>query len=103
MRTLRYIGPEEKCIRKIAVVNGGGAEYIYEAKKQGADCFISGDIKYHQARFAYENDIALVEIPHYQAEIIFCDYVKQLLNGKFGDRLEVVVTDKNRDIWKQID
>lgn len=103
IKSLRYIGPENKQIRKIAVVNGGGADYIYEAKKLGADCFVSGDMKYHQARFAYENDLALVEVPHYQAEIIFCGYVKQLLENRFGSELEVLVTDKNTDIWKQLD
>ncbi len=103
LRTLRYIGPENKQICKIAVVNGGGAEYVYAAKKQGADCFVSGDIKYHQARFAYENDLALVEVPHYPAEIIFCSYVKQLLESRFGGKLNVLTTDKNIDIWKQLD
>lgn len=103
LHSLRYIGSENKPIRKIAVVNGGGAEYICLAKKMGADCFVSGDIKYHQARFAYENDLALVEIPHYSAEIIFCEYAKQLLVEQFGSKLEVLVTDKNIDIWKQLD
>lgn len=103
IRSLRYIGREEKQIRKIAAVNGGGAEYVYKAKQMGADCFVSGDIKYHHARFAYENDLALIELSHYSAEFIFCDYVKQLLNKQFGSKLEILVTDKNVDIWKQLD
>ncbi len=103
MHSLRYIGDEKKIIRKIAVVNGGGAEYVYAAKEQGADCFVSGDIKYHQARFAYENDIALVEVPHYNAEIMFCGMMKDLLAKQFGNRLTVFETKTNIDIWKQMD
>lgn len=103
IRSLRYIGSENRPIRKIAAVNGGGAVYVYAAKRMGADCFVSGDIKYHQARFAYENDLALVEIPHYSAEIVFCDYVKQILEKQFGSRIEVLTTDKNIDIWKLLE
>ena len=103
MRSLRYIGDEKKMIRKIAVVNGGGAEYVYAAKERGADCFISGDIKYHQARFAYENDIAFVEVPHYNAEIMFCGMMKNLLAKQFKDQLTVFETKENIDIWKQMD
>lgn len=102
IRSLRYIGDEKKMIRKIAAVNGGGAEYIYAAKERGADCFVSGDIKYHQARFAYENDIAFVEIPHFNAEIMFCHMMKDLLVQQFGSRLTVYETEKNIDIWKQM-
>jgi len=103
IRNLRYVGDEKKIIRKVATVNGGGAEYIYAAKEQGADCFVSGDIKYHQARFAYENDIAFVEVPHYNAEIMFCRMMKDLLAQQFEDRLTIFETKENIDIWKQMD
>lgn len=99
---LRFIGDENKIINKIAVVNGGGAEYVFHAKALGADCFVSGDIKYHQARFAYENDISLIEIPHFSAEIIFSEYVKKLVSIKFKKQVEVFVSQKNVDIWKTL-
>jgi len=100
--TLRYVGDLESKISKIAVCNGGGADFIYKAKDMGADVYISGDIKYHHARFAYENGISLIEVPHYNAEIIFCEYVKDLLKKQFGDDLDILITDKNKDVWKNI-
>lgn len=103
MQNVRYVGAKNKTIRKLAVVNGGGAEYVYCAKEQGADCFISGDIKYHQARFAYENDLAMIEIPHYVAEFMFCQQIQKRLKAQFGDKLNVIVTEKNKDIWQQTD
>ena len=96
---LRYVGDKNKKVRKIAVCNGGGADFVYSAKEMGADLYISGDIKYHHARFAYENDIALIEVPHYNAEIIFCEYVKELLEKEFKDIFELIITDKNKDVW----
>jgi len=100
--TLRYVGDLESKISKIAVCNGGGADFIYKAKDMGADVYISGDFKYHHARFAYENGISLIEVPHYNAEIIFCEYVKDLLKKQFGDDLDILITDKNKDVWKNI-
>ncbi len=99
--SVRYIGDENKAVSKLAVVNGGGAEYVSIAKELGADCFISGDFKYHQARFAYENEIAAIEVPHYSAEFIFCKQVKELLSKQFGDSLNLLISEKNVDIWKQ--
>lgn len=99
LEAVRYVGDKNAPINKIALCNGGGADFIYAAKQAGADLYISGDIKYHHARFAYENGISLIEVPHYNAEIIFCEYLKKLLNEKFGKNLNIFISDKNTDIW----
>lgn len=98
---LRYVGSPNMPITKIAVCNGGGADFIYSAKEAGCDAFISGDFKYHHARFAYENDMALIEVPHYNAEIMFCQYAKELLEKEFAKDIEICVTDKNIDVWNK--
>ncbi len=98
--TLKYVGNFNKEIKKIALCNGGGADFIYNAKESGADVYISGDFKYHHARFAYENNISLIEVPHYNAEIIFCEYMKKILEKQFGNKIDICVTDKNVDVWK---
>lgn len=99
--TVRYVGDKDKLVTKAAVCNGGGADFIYTAKEKGADLYITGDIKYHHARFAYENGMSLIEVPHYNAEFIFCEYLKKLLEKQFGSELDICVTDKNIDIWNQ--
>lgn len=98
---LRYVGNPNTPITKIAVCNGGGADFIYSAKDAGCDAFVSGDFKYHHARFAYENDMALVDVPHYNAEIMFCDYLAEVLKKEFEKDIEICVTDKNIDVWKK--
>lgn len=99
---LKHIGDSDKKIKKIAVCNGGGADFVYKAHELGAQVYISGDFKYHHARFAYENGISLIDVPHYNAEIIFCEYLKDLLNKEFLNELDILVTDKNIDVWKNI-
>lgn len=99
---LKYIGDLDKKIKKVAVCNGGGADFLYKAHELGADLYISGDFKYHHARFAYENGISLIDVPHYNAEIIFCEYLKDLLNKRFVNELDILITDKNINVWKNI-
>ena len=101
--SLKYVGDANKTISKIAVCNGGGADFIYSAKEMGADVYVSGDFKYHHARFAYENDIALVEVPHYNAEIIFCDYLNKMMSNEFKEKLEIVSTTENKNVWNILD
>lgn len=99
--SVRYVGNIYTKISKIAVCNGGGADFLYAAKKAGCDAFISGDFKYHHARFAYENNMALIDVPHYNAEIMFCDYLAELLKKEFGKDIDICVTDKNADVWNK--
>lgn len=99
MKQLRFVGDAERRIRKIAVCNGGGADLLYSAAAQRAELYLTGDLKYHHARFAYENGIALVEIPHYEAEIIFCRVVYEHLQKRFSGRAEFFISQKNVNPW----
>jgi putative NIF3 family GTP cyclohydrolase 1 type 2 len=44
-----------------------------------ADCFLTGDIKYHDAMEASLRKIALIDIGHYESEIHFSPLVMLLL------------------------
>ena len=102
LESVKYVGNPDEKIEKISVCNGGGADFVYKAYESGAQLYISGDFKYHHARFAYENGIALIEVPHYNAEIAFCEYVYKLLNTQFGSNADILITDKNENVWKNI-
>lgn len=102
LKELRVVGCDEARIKTVAICNGGGADFVYDAKGKGADVYISGDFKYHHARFGYENDIALLELSHYDAEIIFIDELAKLLEEKFADRLRIFKSEKNINPWKTV-
>lgn len=75
--SVRFIGDAGKIIKRIAVVNGGGAsqEALTLAKSSGADVFISGDIKYHLARWTRDANYAMINVGHYESEIGFANLV----------------------------
>ena len=44
-----------------------------------ADCFLTGDIKYHDALEAKDRGISLIDIGHYESERYFCDLLESIL------------------------
>ena len=56
-----------KTIRKVAVLGGSGSFAIEDAKVQGADAFITADLKYHQF-YQAENQLILIDVGHYESE-----------------------------------
>ena len=60
-----------------AITTGSGASLINNVK---ADCFLTGDIKYHEAMEAMDLGLSLIDIEHYSSEkyfaLILYPYIK---------------------------
>ena len=65
-------------IDNCAITTGSGGDLIGEID---ADCFLSGDFKYHQALEAKENGLTLVDIGHYESEKFFGECLMQYLKN----------------------
>ena len=63
---LRYTDTE-KPIQTIAV-GGGACEEYTELAMQNADCFVTGDMKYHAMLDCAENGYAVISAGHYETE-----------------------------------
>lgn len=55
-------------IQRVAIVTGSGASFL---SKIDADCLITGDVKYHDAIFAMEKNIGIIDATHYATEAVF--------------------------------
>jgi putative NIF3 family GTP cyclohydrolase 1 type 2 len=71
-----------KKIKKIAVCGGAGIFLLSDAKRSGADVFITSDIKYHQF-FDAENQLIICDIGHYESEIHTKELLRDVLSQKF--------------------
>lgn len=93
LKYLKYVKCNEN-IKKVALITGAGMSMINEVK---ADCFLTGDIKYHDAMEAKARGISLIDIRHYESE----KYFSPLLEGLIGDYLiknklkAIIATSKN--------
>ncbi len=70
-----------KKIKKIAVLGGSGSFAIADAKRAGADVFVTADLKYHNF-FEAENQILLADIGHYESE----QFTKNLLTAYLSEK-----------------
>jgi len=77
LTNVRVVGELDKKIKKIAVVNGGGASFLGGLEKIGVDLFITGDIKYHEALDAREMGLSIFDIGHYESEYFFTEIIER--------------------------
>ena len=69
--TARIIASDsQKLISKIAVVSGSGSDFYQLARNAHVDLFITGDIDYHTAMSAREDDFAVLDIGHDYERIV---------------------------------
>ncbi|MBO1915302.1 Nif3-like dinuclear metal center hexameric protein, partial [Microvirga sp. 3-52] len=61
---VRFVGNPSKVIKKVAVLGGDGNKYIYDAKRSGADVFVTGDLYYHVAHDAETIGLSIVDPGH---------------------------------------
>jgi len=73
-------------IKRVAVTTGSGASLISNIK---ADCFLTGDIKYHDAMEAKSLNLSLIDIGHYESEHFFAQILEKHLKN-LG--LKVIIT-----------
>ena len=77
-------------IKKIAIITGSGMSLIDEIK---ADCFLTGDIKYHDAMEAKARGLSLIDIRHYESERYFNTLLEGLLSEYLKkNKLKAIIT-----------
>ena len=69
-------------IKKVAFCGGAGSFLLKEAKRSGADVFITGDYKYHDF-FDAENEIIIADIGHFESEQYTSNRIATILKKKF--------------------
>lgn len=78
---LHYAGGLERPIKKVALCSGSGASFIQKAAFQGADLYITGDVKFHEAQLAESLNLALIDAGHYWTEVIVVPYLFDVLSA----------------------
>jgi len=73
-------------VHRLAIVSGGGADYITEAAAAGADALITGEISERSMADARELGIHLIAAGHYATETFGVRALGELLAERFGLR-----------------
>jgi len=96
----RVVGNTEKSVKKIHISTGTYDPKFEELRKNSIDLIITGEVKYHDLLELRDMDILTLELGHFASEIIFIDYMKELLEKNIEDI--IIVTSSEEDIYKYI-
>jgi dinuclear metal center YbgI/SA1388 family protein len=86
---IKYTSTSKEFIKKIAVCGGSGQFLLGAAKAQGADVFITADVKYHEF-FDAENQLSFIDIGHFESE----QFTIELIHGKIAEKFRTFAVHK---------
>ncbi|MGC9194901.1 MAG: Nif3-like dinuclear metal center hexameric protein [Syntrophobacteraceae bacterium] len=79
-QSVRIAGDWKKRVSRVAVCSGSGGSLLGKALAAGADLYITGDLKYHDARLAEEYGLVVIDIGHFASEKpvlgVLCDFFR---------------------------
>lgn len=90
---LRLVGKKGTRVRMVALCAGSGASLLDAAVQSGAHLFITGDMKYHEARKAEDAGIVVLDAGHFAPEKFGFSRFGKLLEDMFvrsGAAVEVL-------------
>lgn len=95
IKLIRVVKGNEN-VKKVAVINGSGQDFISSAVKLGADTIITGDTTYHFASDYKEQNINIIDLGHFASEwIVFIEVMKEII--KDIEEVEFLVSTKVND------
>jgi dinuclear metal center YbgI/SA1388 family protein len=91
----RLAGDPRRHVQSIALCGGSGASLIPAAVRAGADVYVTGDIKHHQALDAIAAGLTVIDAGHYGTELPFVPHLAgRLSEAGIG---EVLVSEISTD------
>lgn len=89
LKTLKAVRTKE-FIERIAICTGSAMSLLDEVE---ADCFLTADIKYHDAMEAKARGVSLIDIRHYESECYFNTLIESLLKEYLKkNKLKAIIT-----------
>lgn len=101
---VRVAGPFDRNVSKVALCAGAGDSYSLMALDQGADVFITSDLKHHNSQEILELakarnvEFALIDISHWAAEFVWLETAKKEL-GQALPQVSFEVCDIRTDVF----
>lgn len=78
---VRLAGDPDRWIESVAVLGGAGDSMLDVARGLGVDCYVTGDLRHHQAQdfLAHQDAPVLIDVPHYAAEWLWLPHAEALV------------------------
>ena len=93
IKCLRHSQCTGRKVRRVALCGGAGGFLLSNAIQQGADVFLTGEMRYHDY-FGHESELLIAEMGHYESEQYTIDLLAEVL-GRQLPQLRIVKTSNN--------
>lgn len=94
---VRAAGDPARPVRTVAVCGGSGASSVEQARRLGADAFVTADLKHHPSVEAVTerggDGMALVDVAHWASEAPWLDALADALSHRFATTVGTSVLD----------
>lgn len=76
---VRFCGAANAKVKKVAVIGGAGGNNVKDARLAGADTYVTGELKHHQALEALALGLNVIEAGHYETEnVVLLPWIRRL-------------------------
>ena len=103
--TFRLVKANDKPVNKVALCSGAGIEFLDKAAMQGADTYVTGDVKYHEAQHAQDLGVNLIDAGHFGTEMPVVKTIADYLNTentKHKWQIEITADTDEVDVFTTI-
>jgi len=103
--TVRLTGDPKKKVGTVAVCGGSGSSLMEDALSAGAELYVTGDIKYHDALKALELGLSVLDVGHFASELAAVPLMAGLLTKAFtkkGWKIKVDISKAQGEPWSYL-
>ena len=75
---------KQRRIKRVALCGGAGGFLLSDAISQGADVFITGEMRYHDS-FGHDDELLIAEMGHFEREQDTIELFEELLKKHFSE------------------
>lgn len=80
LKYIKVAGKPDLPVRRVAVCSGSGSSLMKDFYSSGAQVFISGDLRYHDAREVEALNLGLIDMGHFASEYLMVEVLAKRLD-----------------------
>ncbi|MBI3535365.1 MAG: Nif3-like dinuclear metal center hexameric protein, partial [Deltaproteobacteria bacterium] len=88
-------------VKRVAFLPGSGGEFIHPALNLKCEVFITGEVSYHEALFASNHGLTIMELGHTESEMFFFPTLRQWFIKENRNGFILIENIEQKSTWLQ--
>ncbi len=97
---IKYVKSHDRKIKRVALCTGSCMDLIEKLNDEEFDVFVSSDLKHHQAIYAKENGVNVIDATHFHTEKFAKKILKDIIEENCVEDIGIFVSEKDSLPWK---